>query len=92
MAPELNATVTALLASTSTVTLFPRAYGTTQRLVFNASTAVLYLKFGEGASTSSYTVQVGAGALFEFPGAAFDGVVTGVWAAANGTAMCTEVA
>jgi hypothetical protein len=85
-----DATVTAVAASTSAVTLFAAAGTVSSRPVFNDSTAVLYLKFGAAAATNSYTVQVPAGGYFEVPGA-YNGQVTGVWAAANGSAYCTEV-
>jgi hypothetical protein len=62
------------------------------RMVFNDSSAVLYLKFGTGASTTSYTTQVAAGGYYEVPGPGpYGGAITGVWASATGAALCTEV-
>lgn len=58
--------------------------------IFNDSTAVLYLKLGAGAaSTTSFTLPVAAGAYYEVP-FVYTGVINGVWAAANGFARVTE--
>ena len=64
--------------------------------VMNDSTAILYLKFGSGASTTSYTVKMVAGAYYEVPsitgvGHCYNGALYGYWAAANGAARVTEV-
>ena len=60
--------------------------------VFNDSTAVLYLKLGGTASTSSYTVQIAAGGFYELPATwGYAGVVDGIWASATGNARVTEV-
>lgn len=58
--------------------------------IFNDSTAILYLKFGTGASTTSYTVQIGKNTYYEVP---FDyqGAINGYWSSAAGTARVTEV-
>lgn len=87
---QAGATVTQVASSATSVQLFA-ARSASMRLVFNDSTAVLYLKFGTAASTTSYTVQVPAGGFFEFPGQVYDDVVHGIWAATNGFAYCTEV-
>lgn len=65
----------------------------------NDSTSKLYLLFGAGtASASNYTYVVPAGGTFEMvsnqitgPPLTYTGVIVGVWAAANGSAGCTEV-
>lgn len=64
------------------------------RTVTNESSAILYLAYGPtpAASVTSYTVQIAAGAYYEFPtsGRFFGGEVRGIWASANGFARCTE--
>ena len=83
-----QAPVTANVASSATsVNLFAAATspGTNGRTVFNDSTAVLYLKFGATASSSSYTAQIAAGGYYEFPRPVYTGQVDGIWASANGT-------
>jgi hypothetical protein len=59
--------------------------------VYNESTAVMYLKLGKWATTTSYTVQVPAGGFYELPHPVYHGVISAVWAAANGSARVTEV-
>lgn len=88
-----TATVTSVAASVSAVTLLASAAGSAAaRTIVNDSSAPLYVKFGSGASTTSYTVQVPAGGYFEFPDhPLYAGQVTGVWSAAVGAARCTEV-
>lgn len=61
------------------------------RSVHNDSAAVLYLKYGATASTSDFTVIVGAGGLYEFPRPVYNGVVHGIWSSATGNARTTEV-
>lgn len=84
-----TATETTVPSSATNVTLFAAAIAN-GRAVYNDSTAVLYLKFGATASTSSYTVQIAAGGYFEFPQPCYGGQVDGIWAAANGNARLTS--
>lgn len=61
-------------------------------LIFNESTATLYLKFGATATITSYTVQVPAGGLYELPAnPIYTGIVDGLWASVNGAAQVTEL-
>lgn len=95
-------TTPAIQANLSTITSVPAATGVTQLLgpngnranfvVYNDSTATLYLAFDNTASTTHYTVQVPSQGYFEHPmGAVWTGAVTGVWSAANGNARITEL-
>jgi hypothetical protein len=86
-----TATEANVASSATNVVLFAQANGVTNaRLIFNDSTAVLYVKFGATASTTSYTVQVPAGGYFEFPVPVYGGEVDGIWASANGSARVTS--
>lgn len=89
---QLQATVSSVAVSATSVALFT-AGPAWARYVFNDSTAVLYLKYGTGASTTSHTVQIPAGGFFEFPGGSvfYRGDVEGIWSSATGAARCTEV-
>lgn len=97
-----ESSVRSVPSSATNVTLFDAYPADHGRCIFNDSTAVLYVKFGANASTSSYTVQIAAGGYFEFPlgsnslysGQAGSGIYTGqvdgVWASANGNARLTS--
>lgn len=83
---------TVSVASSATVVTLKAANAARLGLtVFNDSTQVLYVLLGAGtASASVYTVQLAAGAYYELP-YRFTGVVTGLWASANGNARITEI-
>lgn len=87
---DQSATLANVSSSASSVTIFAANGAARGRAVYNDSTAVLYLKFGATASTTSYTVQLGSGDYFEFPHPLYGGVVDGIWASANGSARTTE--
>ena len=60
-------------------------------IVYNESTAILYLGFSTTAvSATSYTVQIPASGYYEVP-FWFSGQLRGIWAAANGFARVTEL-
>lgn len=88
-APQ-SATLANVASSATNVTLFAASGSVKGRAVYNDSTAVLYLKFGATATSSSYTVQLAAGAYYEFPQPCYGGLVDGIWAAANGAARTTQ--
>lgn len=88
--PQLAATLTNVASSATTVNLFAANGMASGRTIFNDSTAVLYVKFGATASTTSYTVQLAAGASYTFPAPLYAGQVDGIWASANGNARLTE--
>lgn len=85
-------TLANVASSASSVAIFASNPAARQRYVQNDSTAILYLKFGATASATSYTVLVPAGYLYVFDNPCYTGDVTGIWAAANGSARTTEVA
>lgn len=91
VSPADTPSVATIAASTTPVELFPPAIGVSRRSVLNSSSSLLYLKYGSGASTTSYSVPVPAGKLFTFPHPTYTGRVTGVWSTANGNVRCTEV-
>lgn len=84
-----SATPANVASSATNVTIFAAASDANGRTITNDSTAVLYVKFGTTASTTSYTVQLTAGAYYEFPQPVYAGQVDGIWASANGFARTT---
>ena len=85
-----SATLANVASSATSVTLFAAAGTVSARAIYNDSTAVLYVKFGATASTTSYTVQLASGAYYEFPQPVYAGLVDGIWASANGSARLTS--
>jgi hypothetical protein len=88
-----SANVTNVNASASSVTLLaPNAVRKGGVVVNDSATATLYLKYGGGASTTSYTYRLDPGATWEMPGRpVYTGQIDGVWSAASGAARVTEL-
>lgn len=85
-----TATTANVASSASNTTLFAAQGSVNGRTIYNDSTSVLYVKYGATASSSSYTVQLAAGAYYEFPAPVYGGQVDGIWASANGNARVTS--
>lgn len=85
-------------ASATAVTLFSAVgVGSTSgadavnRIVFNDSTAILYIGYGAAVTTTDFTYKIDPSGTWEAPAPVFDGLITGIWASATGSARCTEV-
>lgn len=68
-------------------------YGNPARLkvcFFNHSSAAMFLKLGDGATTGSFTVKLGSGSYYETPLPIHTGSITATWDAAAGYVMVTE--
>lgn len=91
--PNNAATVSTVAASATAVTLFAAGAGNDAavRTVFNDSTALLYVKFGATASSTDHTVQIPPGGYYEAPVPVYDGLITGIWTSATGSARLTQV-
>lgn len=87
-----TATLSSVASSATTVSLFAANINARVRTIANDSTAVLYVAFAATATTSAYTVKMAAGDYYEVPSPQYTGVVSGIWASANGSARLTEVA
>jgi hypothetical protein len=80
--------VTAAAADTTLKALNQSRIGMT---VYNDSSATLYLKYGTGASATSYTVRISGGGYWEMPVPIYTGAVNGNWVSADGSAYVTEL-
>jgi hypothetical protein len=89
-APATAATVASVAAAVADTTLLAANASRMGASVANASTAILYLKLGTGASAASYTVRMTPNAYYEVP-FGYSGQINGYWAAANGAALVTQV-
>jgi hypothetical protein len=77
-------------ASTSDATIIIANANRLGATVFNDSTATLYLLLASGtSSTTTYSVQLAANAIFEVP-YNYTGIIRGIWASAVGSARVTE--
>ncbi len=78
--------------SASSVTILASNTSRKGAIIYNDSTAVLYLDLSGGtAASTSYSVQLPANAYFELPGPnVYNGAITGIWSSATGNARVTE--
>lgn len=58
--------------------------------IFNDSSALLYLKLGATASTTSFTALLGTNDYYEVP-FNYTGAIDGIWSSATGAARITEI-
>lgn len=86
-----TATLSNVASSATNVTLLAANTARLGAIFFNDSTAVLYLKFGATASTSSYTVQLATNTSYTLPAPTYTGRIDGLWASANGNLRVTEI-
>lgn len=87
-----SSSVTSVSGSASSVSLLASNSSRKMATFYNDSTATLYLKLGTTASTTSYTVQLVAGAYYELPGnQVYTGAIDGIWASATGAVRITEI-
>ncbi len=91
LANTATATLANVSSSATSVTLIASNAARRGATIYNDSTAILYIKFGATASSTSHTVQVAASGYYEFPYPCYTGVVDGIWASANGSARITEL-
>lgn len=88
---QINANVTSVNASTSTVTLLSSSDNRMGVIICNYSTSPLYVKLGTGASLAVHSYRLAAYATLEFMRPVYGGIVTGIWEVANGNANITEI-
>lgn len=85
-----TATLSNVSGSASSVTLLASNANRRGATIQNDSSAVLYVKFGATASTTSYTVKMVADSYYEIP-FGYTGIIDGIWASATGSARITEM-
>jgi hypothetical protein len=92
MVPSTTATLANVAGATASTTLQAANTARFGLQIVNDSTAVLYVKFGAAAASTSYTVQLQAGESWVMPPAyRYTGIVTGIWDSATGNARVTEM-
>ena len=85
--------VSSVSASASAITILAANSSRRGALVFNDSTATLYLYLsGTGTVTSSlFSVKLAAGEAFALGEGEYTGIITGIWSSATGAARVTEM-
>ena len=84
-----TSSVTSVAGSASSVQLLVAETDRIEAIIENDSTTDLYIKFGAGATSSSYTKKLEPGDALVVN--SYTGVIHGVWASATGNARITEV-
>ncbi len=85
-----TAALTQVASSITSVTVLAANANRKEALIFNNSTANLFLAFTGTAATTAFTVKLAAGTAYALPTPLYKGVISGIWDAANGTAQVTE--
>lgn len=91
VAAAAAATLSNVSSSATSVTLVAANTARRGAVIYNDSTAALYVKFGATASATSFTYYVAPGQHLELPTVTYTGVIDGIWASANGSARVTEL-
>jgi len=87
-----TSTTSSVAGSVASVTLVASNASRLGATIFNDSTAILYLKLGSTASTTSFTVKLNQDDYYELPAQyIYTGIITGVWDSATGAARVTEL-
>jgi hypothetical protein len=85
-----TATLSNVASSATSVTVLAANTARRGAIIHNDSTQILYLKFGSTASTTSFTRKMVSDSSYEIP-FGYTGILTGIWASANGFARVTEI-
>ena len=86
----IGSVVSVVASTVGTVTL---ASANTRRVdlaIYNASNNPLFMRLGASATTASYTLMMVASGYYELPRPVYNGIITGIWQSANGSAYITE--
>lgn len=84
-----TATPASVSASVTSVSILASNANRKGATIWNNSTANLYLELGATAGASAFTARLGAGGYYEVP-FTYTGAISGIWDAANGSALVRE--
>lgn len=85
------ATVTSVASAASNKVILAANTNRKAVIFMNNSTAILYLKYGGAATTANFSIKIAAGGTYEMSQYAYLGEIDGIWAAANGAVLVTEM-
>lgn len=83
-------TISSINASVTNVTIIPSNTNRIGATIFNTSSNDLYIKLGVTAALNSFSVIISSGGYYETP-YGYVGQVDGIWIAADGKAVITEL-
>jgi len=86
-----TATLANVASSATNVTLQGANTSRMGFILFNDSTAFLYVKYGATASATSFTYKIDPGGTLEMAEPVYTGIIDGIWVSANGSARLTEM-
>ena len=86
-----TATLANVASSATNVTLQAANTSRMGWILFNDSTAFLYVKYGATASATSFTYKIDPGGTLEMAEPVYTGIIDGIWTAADGSARLTEM-
>lgn len=83
--------VTRVVSAAADTLILARNLNRNGALIYNESTAILYLLLAKGvASLTNYSVQVAPDGIYINKYTDYAGEIRGIWVAANGAAQVTE--
>lgn len=85
-----TATVTRVTTGAAFVPLLAAGANRSMVTIVNESAVILYVKFGNTASATDYSVQVAANGYYELPIPVYGGLITGILASGSGFAQVTS--
>mgnify|MGYP000636460424 CR=1 FL=1 len=85
-----TSTLNNVAGSTSSVTLLAQNSNRINASIFNDSSAILYVKLGTTASTSSFTIRLLPYSYWEIP-ESYTGIIDGIWSNSTGYARVDEL-
>ena len=85
-----SAVLTQVSSLTSSQVILAANTNRKEAVIFNNSTANLYLAFTGTASLTAFTVKLATNTAYAMPMPLYKGVISGIWDAANGSAQVTE--
>ena len=88
--PLTSDTPTSVSSLATTQTLIAANVNRRSLTIFNNSTAILYVGFRASATQVGAKVPIGAGGFYEMPSPIYTGIISGIWASANGNASIYE--
>lgn len=85
-----TATVAEVDSSATVVTLAAANRSRRNCNIYNESSAILYVKLGAAATTDDFTFKLAANTNLPYVLQGYTGIITGIWASANGSARVSQ--